>query len=132
MTITLESLKKALHLQESIEKLQAELRSVLGQAGAKVLGVVEGGMKLATKGIQGITVKRKKGKMSAAGRAAIVAAQKKRWAKVKKGKTAKPAAKVTKPAKQKKKPKMSAAGRAAIVAAQKKRWAKVQAEKAKA
>ena len=62
--------------------------------------------------------------MSAAGRAAVAAAQKARWAKVKAGK---PAAKASA-----KKSKMSAAGRAKIAAAQKARWAKVKAEKAKA
>ena len=65
--------------------------------------------------------------MSAAGRAAIIAGAKKRWAKhnaakAKKGRaTAKPV----------KKRKMSAAGRAAIAAAQKARWAKVKSEKGK-
>jgi hypothetical protein len=63
--------------------------------------------------------------MSAAGRAAIAAAQKSRWAKVKGAqKSVKPVA--AKPAKR---GKMSAAGRAAIVAAQKARWAKVKAAK---
>jgi len=62
--------------------------------------------------------------MSPAARAKIAAAQKKRWAKINKGKkAAKPVAK--------KKWKMSAAGRAAIAAAAKARWAKVRAEKAK-
>ena len=65
----------------------------------------------------------KKGKMSAAGRAAIAAAQKARWAKLKGKKAAKPAGM--------KKHKMSAAGRAAIVAAQKARWAKIKAAKGK-
>jgi hypothetical protein len=60
---------------------------------------------------------KKKGKMSAAGRAAIRAAQKARWAKIKG--TAKPAKKA--------KRKMSAAGRAAISAAAKARWAKAKA-----
>ncbi len=63
----------------------------------------------------------KKRKMSAAGRAAIAAAQKARWAKLKGGKAAKPA---------KKKIKFSAAGLARIRAAQKARWAKIKAQKA--
>ena len=62
----------------------------------------------------------KKRGMSAAGRAAVAAAQKARWAKLKGKKAAKTVAK---------KRKMSAAGRAAIVAAQKARWAKVKAAK---
>lgn len=65
----------------------------------------------------------KKSKISAAGRARIAAAMKKRWAKINKGKkVAKPVAK---------KNKMSAAGRAAISAAAKAMWAKRNAEKAK-
>lgn len=68
-------------------------------------------------------VAKKKG-MSAAGRAAVSAAQKARWAKINKGKkSAKPVAK--------KKHKMSAAGRAAIAAAARAMWAKRNAEKAK-
>ena len=64
----------------------------------------------------------KKGGMSAAGRKAIAAAQKARWAKVKKGKRGeKPVGK--------RKHKMSAAGRAAIIAAQKARWAKMKVQK---
>ena len=65
-----------------------------------------------------------KRKMSAAGRRAIAAAARARWAKVKTGKTA-----ATKPAK-KKGP--SAAGIAKIRAAQKARWAKIKAEKLQA
>ena len=64
----------------------------------------------------------KKRGMSAAGRAAVAAAQKARWAKLKGKKAAKPVAK---------KRKMSAAGRAAIVAAQTARWAKIKAAKGK-
>jgi hypothetical protein len=57
--------------------------------------------------------------MSAAGRAAIRAAQKARWAKIK-GTTAS-----AKPAKKARR-KMSAAGRAAMSAAAKARWAKAK------
>lgn len=70
----------------------------------------------------------KKNKMSAAGRASIVAAQKARWAKIK---AAAPAAAKTEAAKPvHKKRKMSAEGRKAIVEAARKRWARVRAEKA--
>lgn len=61
-----------------------------------------------------------KRKMSAAGRAAIAAAQKARWAKLKGRKAGKPA---------KRKIKFSAAGLARIRAAQKARWAKFKATK---
>ena len=62
--------------------------------------------------------------LSAAGIARIKAAQKARWAKVKAGKSAAPAA--AKPAGKKKRT-MSAAGRAKIAAAAKARWAKAKA-----
>jgi len=127
---TIDELKKALHLHERIEALQHELASLFKQAGTKVLNIATTGMKAATKKIESVNLTKKKPKMSAKGRAAIVAAQKARWAKVKagKGKATAPEASKEKPAK-KKKGKMSAAGRAAIVAAQKARWAKVKAQK---
>ncbi|MGD0667331.1 MAG: hypothetical protein ABSB23_07210 [Bryobacteraceae bacterium] len=59
--------------------------------------------------------RRKRRKMSAAGRARIAEAQRKRWAAIKKPQAA---AKAAKP-----KRKLSAAGRRAIIAAVKKRWA---------
>lgn len=74
----------------------------------------------------------KKGGMSAAGRARIVAAQKKRWAKVRAGKKGKDvavkAASAKKPAKKKRT--MSPAAIAKIRAAQKLRWEKIRAAKA--
>jgi hypothetical protein len=66
-------------------------------------------------------------KMSAAGRKAIAAAQRKRWAEKKAGSTT--PAKAAKPAKKRV---LSAEGRAAIVAATKKRWAAKKAADAKA
>ena len=66
-------------------------------------------------------------KMSAAGRKAIAAAQRKRWAE-KKDSSASPA-KGAKPAKKRV---LSAEGRAAIIAATKKRWAAKKAADAKA
>jgi len=73
--------------------------------------------------------KRRRRKMSAAGRKAIAEAQRKRWAASKKspGPPSPVAPEVPKP-----KRKLSAAGKAAIVAATKKRWARVRAEAAKA
>ena len=64
-----------------------------------------------------------KHRMSAAGRARIAEAQRKRWAATKKA--AEPAPATAKP-----KRRLSAAGKAAIVAALKKRWAKKAAAKA--
>ncbi len=69
--------------------------------------------------------KRKRRKMSAAGRKAIAEAQRKRWAASKKA--AEPTASQRAP---KAKRKLSRAGRAAIVAATKKRWETVRAAKA--
>jgi hypothetical protein len=65
---------------------------------------------------------RPKHRISAAGRRAIAAAQRRRWAQ-QRGATGASTAKVRKP-----KRKLSAAGRAAIVAALKKRWAAKSAE----
>lgn len=70
--------------------------------------------------------KRKRGGISAAGRARIAAAQRKRWAESKK--TSEPAAAKAAP---RPKRKLSAAGRRAIAAAAKKRWAAKRAEAAK-
>jgi hypothetical protein len=65
--------------------------------------------------------------MSAAGRQAIAAAQRRRWAEKKTAAGPTPAAEANKP-----KRKLSAAGRAAIVAALKRRWAAKRAEAARA
>jgi len=69
------------------------------------------------------TPRRKRRKISKAGRAAIAAAQRKRWAEAKKHQAA--------PEAPKPKRKLSAAGRRAIIAATKKRWAAKRAEAAK-
>ena len=70
--------------------------------------------------------KRKRRKMSAAGRKAIAEAQRKRWAASKKA-----AERSAPQAAPKPKRKLSAAGRAAIVAATKARWDRVRAAKTK-
>ena len=71
------------------------------------------------------TPKRRRRKMSAAGRKAIAEAQKARWAKIR-GVSAS-SSNAAKP-----KRKLSAAGRKAIIAAAKRRWALKRAEAAKA
>ena len=106
MSITLsslssEQLRRAADLKEEIEALNKELASILG-APASIPAKAP-----------------KKRSMSTAGRAAVAAAQKARWAKIK---GAKPAPKA--PAKKRT---MSAAGRARISAAAKARWAKAKA-----
>ena len=102
-------LQQAASIKAQIESLEAQLSKIIGGSGDTSLPFI----------------KARKGTMSAAGRARVAAAQKKRWAKIHaqqaKGKKVAPA---------KKKNKLSAAGRAAIVAAQKARWAKIKAAKA--
>jgi IS5 family transposase len=106
MSITLsslssEQLRRAADLKEEIEALNKELASFLGTPAS-------------------IPAKApKKRGMSAAGRIAVAAAQKARWAKIKE---VKPAAKALA-----KKRTMSAAGRARISAAAKARWTKAKA-----
>ncbi len=103
--LSVQQLRKAANLKEKIEALEKELSQLLGST------------------VKPIAAKapKKKGGMSAAGKARIVAAQKARWAKIK---AAKPAAK---PAK--KKFTMSAAAKAKISEAAKARWAKIKAAK---
>jgi hypothetical protein len=105
LSLTPAQLNKAASIKERIEALTKELNALLGSP-------------VPVKPVQ-------KGKMSAAGRARIVAAQKARWAKIK---AAKPAAKTAaKPVK--KKFTMSAAAKAKISAAAKARWAKIKTAK---
>jgi len=100
LSLTITQLRHAADLKEKIEAMTKELASILGvstPASAKAP---------------------KKGKMSAAGRARVAAAQKARWAKIK---AAKPVAKAPV-----KKRTMSAAAKAKISAAAKARWAKIK------
>lgn len=94
-------LKRIIALKRQIESLSAKLEALAGGSSAPA-GRPAG----------------KKWTMSAAARAKIAAAQRKRWAKTK----AKPA---------RKKRTMSAAARARIAAAARERWAKVRAAKNK-
>ena len=112
--LSIEQLRKAANLKEKIVALEKQLSQLLG-ATAKAAATP--------------ALKKKKGGMSAAGKARIAAAQKARWAKVKAAKTkvTAPTAKVAKPAK--KKFVMSAAAKAKISAAAKARWAKIKAAK---
>ena len=111
INLSVQQLRQAANLKEQIESLNKELGAILGSAGVSAPSK-------ASKPV-------KKGGMSAAGKARIVAAQKLRWAKVK---AAKPIAKAAvKPAKKKRT--ISAAGIARIKAAQKARWAKIKAVK---
>jgi len=127
INLTPKALRKAANLQEKIQTLQKELNQILG-------AVVESVPSKAPK----------KRKMSAAGRAAIAAAAKARWAKIKgtapkrklsaqaianiragvaKRVAAQGKAPAAKPAPKRK---MSAAGRARLSALAKARWAKAK------
>jgi hypothetical protein len=107
LSLTTVQLRHAADLKEKIEALNKQLASILGTPAST-----------SAKGP-------KKSKMSVAGRAKIVAAQKARWAKVK---TAKPAVKPVKPAVKApaKRKKMSAAAKAKLSAMAKARWAKIK------
>ena len=82
-TPTVDQLKRAVAIAEKIQALEVEISSIFGQSAPVVTKakstpvVVEPAIKV-----------RKKTKMSAAGRAAIVAAQKVRWDKIKADKAA--------------------------------------------
>ena len=107
-TLTSKDFVKIGNLLKAKEQLQVKVAKIDAQ-----LSAFESGKPVAVVG---------KRKMSAAGRAAVSAAQKKRWAKLKGKKTAKPA---------KKKFTMSAAAKAKISAARKEYWAKRKATEAK-
>jgi len=107
-SLSVQQLRQAANLKERIEALEKELNQLLGSAAKSVAA----------------NTPKKKGGMSAAGKAKVAAAQKARWAKIK---SAKPAVTVAKPAK--KKFTMSAAAKAKISAAAKARWAKIKAAK---
>jgi hypothetical protein len=108
--LTAQQLRKAADLIEKIGSLEAQLAKYIGGAVASVSAPE--------------AAPRKKTKMSAAGRARIIAAQKVRWAKVKASQGAKPA--------KAKKRSMSAAAKAKIAAIARARWAKVKAAGKKA
>ena len=107
-TITPQQLRQAADLQEKIQSLQEELGQLLG-----------GDVSTPAQTTEAPTTKRKKWKMSAAGRARIAAAARARWARIK---GSAPSAKPVKKAKKH----FSAAARAALSAAIKARWAKAK------
>jgi len=107
-------LQRAATIKEQIEKLEAELAGILGQALAVTPAAAPG-------------VVRKKRTMSAAARAKISAIRKAYWAR-KRGEIA---PETTPSVVAKPKRRISAAGRANIIAATKARWAKYNAAKKK-
>jgi hypothetical protein len=100
--LTTIQLREIIAIMEQIEKLQNQMDSIVGGGEIPIKATVEAP---------------KKRRMSRAGRAAIAAAARARWARVK--------------GKGKGKRRLSAAGRAAIIAATKASWAKVKAAKKK-
>jgi len=112
INLSAQQLRQAANLKDQIAALEKQL-AALTSTSTKIA---------APKAAQPV---KKKGGMSAAGKARIAAAQKLRWAKLKAVKTAPKAVKPVKPARRK----MSAEAKAKIAAAAKARWAKVKAEK---
>jgi hypothetical protein len=102
-TLTAKQLRRAADVRERIDALQEELSQLLGAAAPAPAAAP-----------------RKRKGISAAGIARIRAAQKARWAAIKKGKAPAKAA-------PKRRRKLSAAGRARLVALARARWAKVKA-----
>ena len=104
INITPQKLRRAANVQERIVSLQKQLSQILGAPSQPVARAA-----------------RKKGTMSAAGRARIGAAAKARWAKIRAAKRqAKPV--------QKPRRKLSAAGRARLVALARARWKAAKAQ----
>ena len=104
INLTPQQLRRAANVKERIDALQKKLGQLLGSPAPAPAAAAA----------------RKRKKISAAGIARIRAAQRARWAAIKKSKApAKPAPK--------RKRKLSAAGRARLVALARARWAKVKA-----
>ena len=113
---SIDQLKRALEIAEQIQKLEAQLASILG----RTTGFVKAGAPV--KSAPKPATKRRT--ISAEGRARIAAAQKARWAKSRGQTISAPA----KPAKGKKR-NISPEARAKMAAAAKKRWAAAKAGK---
>ena len=128
---SINQLKRAVQLAEQIDKLEAELNQVLANAGGKVSNNAPATSKVA-KAPKASKPARKKGGMSAEGRARIVAAQKARWAKIKAAKGSAAPAKAAAAPKGKGRRKISPEARARMVAGVKARWARIRAAKAAA
>ena len=119
INLTSAQLRKAADLKDQIASLKTQLTALLG------------GSKTSAPAATVKPVLAKKGAMSAAGKARIVAAQKARWAKIKgaKAKSA-PVAKAVKPAVAKKGRVISTEARAKMAAAAKLMWVKIKAANA--
>jgi hypothetical protein len=107
LNLTPAQLKHAADIKEQIIALESELQSILG------------GIRHVANGAAPSPFRTRRNRMSAAGRARIIAAQRARWAKFKSGRggKARPAGKRT----------LNAAARAKIAAAARARWARAKA-----
>src|SRR5260221_209311 len=116
--LSLAQLQKAVGLREQIDSLTIQLNSILGSSSESAIN----GVPRRRGRPPGRRPGRRKGKMSAAGRARIVAAQKARWARERgEAEMSQSATPV------KRRRKVSAAARAALSAAAKARWRKAKA-----
>jgi len=104
-SLTAKQLRTAADLKEKIDSLQGELLDLLGSPTPTVVSA--GG--------------RRKGTMSAAGRARIAAAARARWARIRKGNASSAAA-------PKRRRKLSPAARARLSAIAKARWKRVKSQ----
>lgn len=120
-TPSIAHLQRALAVAEQIQKLEAELASILSGA------VASQPANAATTPAKSV---KKRGTMSSEGRAKIVAAQKARWAKIKAAKASPIGAEAEKKSgkRGKGKRRISPEGRAKMAAAAKKRWAEKKAK----
>ena len=113
--LSVAQLTKVIAVREKIETLERQLATLSGSEGEAVV---------ATKGRR-----KRRGGMSAAGRARVGAAARKRWAKLKKEKAGKEKAASSAKA-PKRRRKMSAAAKAKIAAAARARWARIREARA--
>ena len=127
---SINQLKRAVQIAEQIDRLEAELNHILASAGGKASTTGSAAPKTAAP--KAATPARKKGGMSAAGRARIVAAQKARWAIIKAAKAPAAPARPAPAAKRQPRRKISAEARARMVAGAKARWVLIKAGKAPA
>lgn len=126
--LSVEQLKKALHISEQIEALQAQLAEVLGGAEVETTFAAEAAPVKVRRNARGGKGKSGKGGMSPEGRARIAAAQRARWAKSKGGEVAEASVAVGDEAStDKPKRTMSPEARAKVAAAARKRWRKAKA-----
>jgi len=111
-------------LQAAKNKIASQIKGLEAEA-KKIINAIEALSGLSGHSASPAPVKRRK--MSAAGRKAIAAAARARWAKIKAQKAGKVTVVAAKPAKKKRT--ISAAARAAMAAGSKARWAKIKAAK---